>query len=164
MNKQHTPPEDISKLSPPPRRRNWVSMILCAVIFLAGIILGIAGHIVYEQTRPWPRPRPTMEQRVQRMTERFSETLHLTAEQKKQLKPVIQARLENTAEIYQEIVPKYQKEFRILDAHMKQSLEKQQFKKWTQLRASLHLRWFRQPIAEDYDTPATQPASQTAGD
>lgn len=151
-------PEDICKLSPPARRPNWMSLLLCAVIFLSGVVMGVGGYIVYEQTRPWPRPRPSMDERVQRMTERFTSAMNLTPQQQEQIKPVIRKRLENTAEIYQEIVPKYQQEFRILDAQMKRTLTEDQLPKWKKLRAALHLRWFRQPLPEDYDNPA--PASQ----
>jgi hypothetical protein len=155
-------PEDISKLSPPPRRPNWLSLLLCAVIFLSGVVIGVAGYVVYEQTRPWPRPRPSMDERVQRMTDRFSEAMDLTPEQQEQLKPVVRKRLENTAEIYQQIVPKYQQEFRILDQHMKRTLTEGQWPKWNKLRAALYLRWFRQPIPEDFDSPSTRPTSSPA--
>ncbi len=136
----------------PPQKRRWTTLILCSVIFISGGVIG-AGLAVLWNTRPWPPPRRTLQERTDRLTKKIADKVDLSAEQTEQLRAIIKERLEEIESIRLEISPKMQAQAQLLDAKITPLLDDRQKTKWKKLYAKLFRRWLNKP-------PTTQPATQ----
>lgn len=142
---------------PPRRPRRWVTLLLCTVIFLAGGVLG-AGVTILLKVETWPRPRKTLEERRDQMTDRIAGKLSLDQKQTKKLRAIVERRLRNIETIRLKILPEMNTEADALDRELRAILKKDQVASWEKLFATLRKNWFRETPPPTTNTqPATQP-------
>ncbi len=143
---------------PPLKPRKWVTLVLCSVIFLAGAVLG-SGVTILLKVQTWPRPRKTLEERRDQLTERIAGKLSLNKKQTKQLKKIVERSLVNIEQIRLKILPEMQTQADALDRELRAILKKDQVAAWDKLYDTLRKTWFREPPKETSETqPATTPS------
>jgi len=129
---------------PPLRPRRWVTLVLCTVIFLAGAVLG-TGVTILLKVETWPRPRKTLEERRDQLTERIAGKLSLDKKQTKKLQKIVERRLMNIEKIRQKILPEMRNQSDALDRELRAILKKDQIASWDKLYHTLRKTWFREP-------------------
>jgi hypothetical protein len=136
-----------------PTRQRWKAMLPCAIIFLAGLVIGGSAVVIYDASKPWPPPRKTLEERTDHLTDRIAEKVGLDRRQRDQLRQVVSQRLETIMEMREEFKPHMMRQAELLNERTLAITETpDQKQRWKKLYRQLFRKWFE----EDPYAPATQ--------
>jgi len=141
-------PEQVAEeLSPPqasPRRRSMFRLSL--LIFLCGVVLGVAATLLVSRLTERPDRRPPFirdpQKRNQVVQDYLAGRLHLSAEQKDSLKTMMEASFQNLETIRNEFVPKMQAETDRFSAEFATTLTDEQKKIWEEEIRNFHRKFF----------------------
>ena len=122
------------------------------IIFVAGILVGASLSVIV-CSEPWPRPRRTLEQTRDALTERIADRLELSPAQTEQLRGVVEDRLTAIRQLRSQIQPQAQRQGELLRDNVAALLDERQRAKWAELYGVLSQKWFAEPAS-------TQPATQ----
>lgn len=136
-------------------RRRWLTVVGLVVIFLSGGVLGSALTVILRD-RAWPRPRRTLEETRDRLTERIAGKLRLSGDQTEQLRQIVGDRLTEIRQLRRQIQPETERVAKRLRQRVAALLTDEQKSRWAELYAELFERWFLDPAS-------TRPASQPGG-
>lgn len=113
------------------RTPRWRSLLLGAVIFISGIIIG-AGVSIGIAWRANQIAYQKPERVVQRIYSRANQFLDLTSEQEPRIKAIMQNRLHRILEIRSEILPVMQEELHAMRDEVAAELTGEQKERWIQ--------------------------------
>jgi hypothetical protein len=128
-----------------------MTLFLCAVIFIAGLVAGYGLAIVAPP--PFEPEKPaSMEERCARLTDRIDSAVGLRSQQREQVRAIVGERLRSMRET---IYPLMGAEARRLDEQIRQILQPDQLPAW---EAYFNERFSRFTQPPESSAPATQPA------
>ena len=136
-------------------RRRCLTVVGLVVIFASGGVLGSALTVILRD-RAWPRPRRTLEEVRDRLTERIAGKLRLSGDQTEQLRQIVGDRLKELRQLRRQIQPEAQRIAKGLRQKVAALLTDEQRPRWAELYSELFERWFADPAS-------TRPASQPGG-
>jgi hypothetical protein len=119
-----------------------VTALLLAIIFVSGAVVGGGVVAMYETQEPWPRPRRTLDERTDRMTERIGEKLELDREQREILRGILYERFKKWDEIRQTVLPRMEAQAQQINEQLRPHLSERQKQKWADLYRRLYQRTF----------------------
>lgn len=147
-------------ISPPPARRCLCGhLIMLLIIFSAGALIG-AGLLYIHKTKPFPRPRKSVEEMIDKLTRNIADELNLDAEQAEKLRPIIEGRIRAVHELRKVIEPQMKREAKILHDDLAALLNEEQAAKWEELYGQLEAKWFPEEEQEPATQPTTPPATE----
>lgn len=149
-------PETTSR-SPLPRPRPWLTLLLCSVIFLAGVAVGYGVGVFLPPADESRRPA-SLEERRDRLAGRIDEAVNLSDEQLTQTREILEQRLTDVEAIRKQIHPQLGRQARTLDTQMRAILRPEQLSAWEAYFEETFGRFTR--AASDADESATQPSDR----
>jgi len=138
-----------------PRRRCWLTVVLALVVFGAGIAIGWSTTVLQADQRD-RHYREHPEQMPTRIVERLDKELGLTAQQSRQLLPIVQQWWQGWQQARRESYPVYKPSLEQADRRISAILTPQQKPKWDAYYQGMSRR-FGSESASPASGPATQP-------
>jgi hypothetical protein len=127
------------------RLQRWRMAFLGVIILFGGAMSGAAATLLILRYvgQKGPLSPPFM---VERMLERLDDRLHLTADQRRQAKPILLQHVQKLRGIWEEGRTAIRQELELLDRDMSQVLDKDQEQLWRQLHEPLVRPFRRGPM------------------
>ncbi len=115
------------------RLHHWRMAFFGMVILLAGMLSGAAVTLLMVGHLGHASPRPPLVPVITHMLGRLSGPLHLSAEQEKQIQPILQAHMARLIQIQEEGQKTIGEELRLLSQEMAGVLTEDQMRLWERL-------------------------------
>jgi len=127
-------------LAPAPKRRRWLVGLLLLVVFLCGGVCG-AGLALTHALRRAQAAAGDPELRAEQGTRWLARRLDLSAEQRAQVRAILQRQGQDMARLRQEIWPRALERIDQTEKDISTLLTPRQQKKWRETASQLRRRW-----------------------
>ncbi|MDD4888510.1 MAG: hypothetical protein PHU85_01155 [Phycisphaerae bacterium] len=151
MNETTIPAAVASPVLPaPPRRRRWLTVLVCAALFVTGAVGGAAGSAMFIRNRVQNAIHHPEIGR-QRLEQMLTRRLDLDERQRREVGRILRERQRETQRIRRQFYPLMRAELERSNEEIAGVLRPGQRAKWREIYATFQSRWLPPP------PPATQP-------
>jgi len=113
----------------PPRRSGWLRVLLIAIVFFSGVVVGIGGAVIVVRNRVlFAIHHP--EQMPAQITARLTRRLHLSSQQAAEVETIIRSRQERLQAIRAEVQPRVMGELAGMEREIADVLDEGQKAQW----------------------------------
>jgi hypothetical protein len=147
-------------VTPPPRRRWWLRLVLTLVIFVSGALVGTGGTVLVIRNRVLSGIHHP-EQMPQRMVNRLRWPLGLSEEQAVELEQVFERRQASLQQLRRRFQPELEAELDQIEVEVADVLDEEQQKRWQEYFGHIRRTWMP-PMPND--PPAGTPKQPAKND